>query len=739
MSEPISTKAIGFALGTFTDGFAFEKFGQEFLAAALGYSFVPAGGTKDRGIDGLAHVFHREGRERTIYQLSIEKGPEGKLKKTLSTLQDNGLDYDSLYLVTNQKFPNKDTATDDAFDSFEKRVAVYDLDWMVAQVRAKPLCERAYERFVKDCLHEYQQPGVAYTLVDEVHDPRLFVFLRQHVDHGPRAQGLKKTLADTLILYSLRDTSPDDGARMAKIQITAEVERIVGFSPKLLEETIDRRLVKLSRKGTGKKVNHHTRDDTYCLPHETRVRVAEMNLDDLALHEAFMSDTDESLKRHLEIEEVNVKEGVKLIEQAVSRIFYDQGMELSHFLLGEAPDEPAMQGLHAAIRDVVTESSVIPKNKEKAALALLSTVREMIYRGTPSQGQYLMKLSRTYMMLFMLRCEPKVSGYFNAMASKLRVYVDTSIMVPAISEYYLKGPQRRYAALLQGARGRGVTLLINDTILDELAAHFQRVRRRYEEEFRRDEQNYLFDESLMLYVDEILIRAYLYAKKAGDVQNFDAYLNNFVSPSMRNAREELAVLLREDFGIERVSTTATSAGVQGDELSRLYEALRHHKSENEKAKNDANLVLMIHKERQNRGEIGDTGAFGYLTWWLSTDRRTERAVQDVFRNQYPTSCCMRPEFLNSYISIAPTSDAVDSAYRELFPSFAGVNISSDIDPKLIDGMHKYLNEHSSVSPGRRKALMRIAADRIKTRNIDGVPRLRSFLDEQVRILEGKTV
>ena len=31
----------------------FEAFGYEFLAAVLGYDFIPTGGTKDRGVDGF--------------------------------------------------------------------------------------------------------------------------------------------------------------------------------------------------------------------------------------------------------------------------------------------------------------------------------------------------------------------------------------------------------------------------------------------------------------------------------------------------------------------------------------------------------------------------------------------------------------------------------------------------------------------------------------------------------------
>ncbi len=52
----IDPEAMRYALKKIKDGFIFESFAQEFLSQKLGYEFIPAGGIKDRGIDGLEHV-----------------------------------------------------------------------------------------------------------------------------------------------------------------------------------------------------------------------------------------------------------------------------------------------------------------------------------------------------------------------------------------------------------------------------------------------------------------------------------------------------------------------------------------------------------------------------------------------------------------------------------------------------------------------------------------------------------
>ena len=52
----IDPAACKFALSRIEDGFVFENFAQTFLAPVLGHSFLPVGGIKDKGIDGLNHI-----------------------------------------------------------------------------------------------------------------------------------------------------------------------------------------------------------------------------------------------------------------------------------------------------------------------------------------------------------------------------------------------------------------------------------------------------------------------------------------------------------------------------------------------------------------------------------------------------------------------------------------------------------------------------------------------------------
>lgn len=135
--------------------------------------------------------------------------------------------------------------------------------------------------------------------------------------------------------------------------------------------------------------------------------------------------------------------------------------------------------LQQIVNTVVDDSSVIPKNKEKVKSALLVTIREIAYRGSIEQKKYLRSLSNTYMMMFMLQWDPKISIFFQSMAAKLNIYVCTSIIIPALSESYLSEENKRHWNLLIGAQRAGISMRINETILDELISHFKMIVNKY--------------------------------------------------------------------------------------------------------------------------------------------------------------------------------------------------------------------------------------------------------------------
>lgn len=179
----IDPKSFEYAVGQIDNGFIFEEFACSFLAQILEYDFIPAGGIKDRGIDGLEHFFHRKGFERNIYQASIEKNPENKIRNSLDKIITNQINFDQFYFITNQEVKNQDRLVDNLYEKYRKPIRIFDIMWLSARINTNPGTLNVFHTFVNSYLHEFSQPGKSYVVGDLINDPRLFVFLRQQWDN----------------------------------------------------------------------------------------------------------------------------------------------------------------------------------------------------------------------------------------------------------------------------------------------------------------------------------------------------------------------------------------------------------------------------------------------------------------------------------------------------------------------------------------------------------------------------
>lgn len=729
--DGVDIKACEFALSKIDDGFVFEKFAQRFLSNVLGYEFVPVGGLKDRGIDGLEHLFHRDSYERNIYQISIDKNCTGKLETTLAKLKKNKITFGKLHFVTNQLFPKKDKTIDDLYDKYKKGVHIFDLHWFSTNVNRSPETINTYITFISSYFHEFSLPGKSYEVSDLVDDPRLFVFLRQQWESNRNHLELDEVLADTLILYCLEGTEPDKHIFKTREKIKEDIANHIKYDPQLLYATIDKRLDILSSK--PRRIMYHTTAKAYCLPYATRLEIQERNFKDMALYETFKAESEEKLKIFLQNVEVKVKDCVLLIETTINRLFYQQGLEFADFVLHGENKQAFEKDLPEIINSVVDESHVAHKNKEEVKASLLTTIRDIVYNGTQEQKMFLERLSNTYMMLFLLQCDPKLAIYFGTMAAKLNIYVCTSILIPALSEYYLEPIHKRHWNLLKGAHNAGVTLIVNEIIISELVAHFRMIKSKYESDYKDDEDLYLSNEMHTLYIDHIMVRAYFYAKTKHKVDNFYNFLENFVDADLSNAEEDIIEWLKEEFGIQYQSQKSLGIEINTTEEKALFEELEAKKSHPAKAQSDTRLILTIYAIRDKNNETDSSGIFGFKTWWLSTDTTTQKAVNSTFGNKYKVSCYIRPDFLYNYISLAPTRAQVTAAYDKLFPSLLGVNISSHLPKEVTDYIHKVITEHKTKNTTRLKATLRTLADQLKSNRSYGTRKhVEHYLDEKLK-------
>ena len=713
--EGIDKNAFNFAIGMIDNGLVFENFGKDFLAKVFGYEFIPVGGIKDRGIDGLEHTFHRKQTERIVYQLSIEKDYKGKIKDTLNKLKKNKIKYDQLIYVTNIEIKNKDLLIDELFDEFKKPVIIYDIDWLASHVNDSDGTIRSYKIYIDSSLHEFNKPGKAYTVANLDKDPRVYVFLSQQVEEKRGKLKLEDILVDSMIIYALDETDPDTGIFLGRDEIVDRVKKLISFDPAVLEKLIDERLRALSQK--PRRINHHKKENAYCLRFEERIAIQNRNLNDVALYEDFKLDTEKTIEDYKPGDEKFKGIVLPLLLELLNSIFYKQGVEFADFVMHASSDDVVENSLPEIVSGVVDKNATLGFTKQEVKVGLLTIIRNIVYTGTQKQKEFLSRLSRTYVMLLLLQCDPKLCTYFNTMAGKLRVYVCTSIIIPAMSEQFLEDRNRRYTNLLLGARDAGVKLTINEDILDELVAHFTMIRNIYMQEYKGKEDIFT-DELSVRYVKEIMLRAFFYSRIRKQVDTFDEFIGKFVSPTLRRIKEDLVEWLKASFGIECITNASLGIHLDTETISKIDKELTKHKGKisdgaQKKAHADARVMLTIHALRDRDNEVGGAGIFGYRTWWLSSDMTTEKAAIAAAGSKYARTCYMRPDFLYNYISVAPHKGEVEETFQKMFPSLLGVSLSWDLPEVVTAEVHNFIKAHKETPPNRIKAIMRDLADDLK--------------------------
>ncbi|WP_156152949.1 hypothetical protein [Aeromonas sp. L_1B5_3] len=714
-------------LSAIKDGFLFEKLSQELLTHIMGYNFVPSGGIHDRGIDGLDYCSEAYQNSRSIYQMSIDKVPDQKIRRTILTLKKNNLDYQTLYYITNQSVVDKDLLIDKYFEEEKINLRIFDLSWLANNINKNQATQACMKSFTLRYSFSDARPQNAFHVTDYISRPDLYVFLTQQIGGTDEIERTNEKLIESLILYSLRDTDPDKKIFLSADEILNSVRTLIDFNMERIESKINKRLKSLCSK-ERRRINHHTTINKYCLPYNTRLEILSDNIRDEALYSAFMAEAESVVEKNLKNGNLSgITDVAGLLKTILEKIFYHQGLEFSDFLLNDGLKDSFELSLSSTVEEIVRDKNYKGIKDDRLVNAIIISIRDLMYNGSVESKGYLRALSKTYQMLFLLKCEPKVIDFFQSMAGHMHIFVCTSILVPALSEIFLEPQNKRYWSLLKAATARGVRLIVNDSIISELDFHIKRSIHIFRNEYEKQLQFYIDDAPEL--IDQILVRAYVHSLKEGRKISYYDFISNFITVGGSDTQQEIIDFLQNEFGIEFVTHSEIDAPIDHEDFEVLYEALKIAKKSEDKARTDASLILTIYAMRDKFGER-KSSLEGYKTWWLSSDTVTHRTISKLFKEKYPVSCYMRPDFLYNYISFTPSKDSVNNIYRNTFPNLLGVQISHHIPSEISSNIRKAINEHEVQSGSRNGAKIRNLVDQLKTNhNINYRDELSSFFSQ----------
>lgn len=189
-------------------------------------------------------------------------------------------------------------------------------------------------------------------------------------------------------------------------------------------------------------MRHYRAEDKYCLPYETRTRIAEENQHDEGLELKVLESLDERIRETKRdgLGDVGIRESAEISLRALQMTFEREGLEFAAFLSHNEQETHAT--IINSISAALDNGAMTGRRRLVVADAVFEAVRGVLYDSRPHEREYLHKLSRTYALLFTLNTEPRLLQYFQEMTGDFYLYVGTDQIVRALSEHYLAPPDQ---------------------------------------------------------------------------------------------------------------------------------------------------------------------------------------------------------------------------------------------------------------------------------------------------------
>lgn len=710
------------------EGFAFESFAQDFLSVLEGRSFIPAGGVKDGGADGIYDC----GNGRTYYQFTRQENHRDKIRKTFDRLNQFGRTVKTIYYLSSRLIPHIDKEEDLLTDELGVIIKIRDRKYIISHINDSTGTIAAYNNHLSvytNYLSRIARTDESFPS-DHVEDPSAFVFLQHEVTNRLGDRKLIHSLTDTMILWSLSETDPDKGILMSEDEIRIKIFEKFPWTKKLLKGHIKQRLELLRTKGiSGREVRWYRKDKKYCLPYETRESIRGENKNDESLKITFIEELKVLASGLCDADDGEYQNIARICDQVVHAIFEKQGLLFSHFLASvEENDSPLV--VSDCIDSVLNGWNIAPELIEIYRDYIESIIRRVFYHGSPTQREYLKNLSRTYVLLFTLQAEPKIIEYFSTMSASFRLFIGSDILVKALSERYLAKEDQVARNLLEMSSSSGISMYLSECVLEEIYTH---IRGTYYEfiNYFSEMEPYITRE-IARNSNKILIRAYFYAKEEGRVKGWKAYIDQFITYNKvqtSEGRDELKKYLMAEFNLKFAENDELESVSNIENVNLLSEAMlaNDDKKNEELAYNTALLVHGVYGLRNKYGETGSVSEYGLKTWWMTNQSRVLRYTTDLIRNNL-SKYIMRPEYILNFIAMSPNCEEVRRSFKNIFPSNFGVQLGHRLKDDVFHKILADVNEWKEYEPGRITAKMSELSDKLKS---DRLKRYEQTLEQEM--------
>ena len=210
-----------------TAGDEFEDFAIQFLAAKFGANFLPIGGIRDGGADGIiiTDLYENSSRPDYFMQATREKDYKSKIRHTVRRLREVDRSPSQLLYFTTQVVSSLDIVEYDLGVELEVTIQVRDGKYIAAQVATDRAAADAYYAHLHHRTQFLEGVGRGSVLSRSPHisEPHVYTFLVGELERETAGPSFANGVIDALIVYALEGTDPNKNIMMSEEQIRAEI------------------------------------------------------------------------------------------------------------------------------------------------------------------------------------------------------------------------------------------------------------------------------------------------------------------------------------------------------------------------------------------------------------------------------------------------------------------------------------------------------------------------------------
>jgi hypothetical protein len=680
----------------------FERLASTFLVAEFPNLRTVASLSGDGGRD--SEIFSPTGDPAVLLQYSVTEDWRRKVRQTARRIAPKKPTF--LVYLSNQEIGAKgDGLQAEIHTSLGFRVDIRDRHWFLERVNTTP--ER--EAVAEDLAVKYVDPLLAdkglfrskATAMTSEEAKTAFVYLGLQWEDDSQEKGLTKIAFDALVCSALHGTDPE--SRVAHAELLARVRRLLPTHP---EAEVDRRTVSAIGRLVRRRIRYTKATNDYCLAFEERIRL-----------------TERLLTREIQERDFLAEIGVALDGQSFigerARAVEETRRLLERFLCerGEQFARSAVTGTYKSLdfqelNELVLRSAAASTDRGSVARldAAGSAVKTLLTTPGPAVQSYLRTLADTYTLFAFLRETPDVQAVVSKMFWQGDIWLDTSILLPALAEILLEDEtQRRVTRLLSTASEAGLRLHVIDGVLEEVERHMNRALT-------------CARTSLSSWEGSIPFLFSMFVALGRNPATFSSWLETFRGP--QRPVDDIVAYLNTFFQITRTPLDAMVAQVPEQVRHRVQELWQAVHEQRRSAVTDPMLAhrLAAHDTEnylgvleRRRGELNEP--FGFKSWLLTLDRKAYAVDSDV-RAEFPAghgSPLLSPDFLSNYLSFGPIRRRISREMERTLPIIIDASVSMSLPREIVELAEQKRRDLDGLPEYRIQREVRDAVDSAKRR------------------------